>query len=247
MNRRILMITVAALIVLGALFAVFWGNSPDPKAYEFEIAKAILQIVVVVVFGSIASNVLTGYQEERKKLALAVVEREHRGRERADYLRTLLEGLLEAYHGVKRARRLLFAEIGATAGGRVSLIVYDSYLRSLTDDQLQFETYKRMAKVLDPEPRIADEFENRCKDIEHYLNEIIDEYKNNRYRVAASRDGLALDELERLKSFIEPRGDFGMVSTPFEYLINELRLQIVVGRTPTSATIASTATKMAGT
>ena len=138
--------------------------------------------------------------------------REERRRQ-DDQLRSVMRETLTAYNRVKRIRRLLAAETNDSAAGHLTLAVYDKHMDRLIDEQLAFESLNRFTPFIDDErlsvspTRKAEATSQTAMSkmssqtlvdfytaIEKYLNEVINEYKEKRYTVAAANTEVPMKE-----------------------------------------------------
>ncbi len=223
-----------------------WRGHPADGTLRYELAKTFMQVLAVAVVGGLAAIATWSFQHNRseqsryaqwqaeeteralerdRQAAARATERQRQvaaglreeRRRQDDQLRSTLETTLASYNRVKRVRRLLAAETNDGGRGRLRLEVYDKHLDRLIDEQLTFESLKRLNPFID-DPRLAraeraadDDASDTdypplatvYKRIEKYLNTVIKEYKKQRHVVVAARDGVTLDRLPALRGFID--------------------------------------------
>jgi hypothetical protein len=171
-------------------------------------------------------------EEQREDWRRDVDNRRDERRRQDEVLRSVLEQTITAYHAVKRIRRQLDAE---THDGRlpISLEAYDRHLLALIRHQLVFEGLKRTAPVIDE--RLTDAarerreghplsatLQARFRRIEHYLNDVIDEYRSSRYLVAA-RGEMPLSSLPKLAGMLDPDNFRPGASTDIDEIISAVQ------------------------
>jgi hypothetical protein len=194
-----------------------------------------MQVIAVASLGGLAALATFTFQRSRtredelrdRKLEqrrLRIDNSRDRRDRQDDLLRSLLRDTLTAYNRVKRVRRLVEAETKDKTGGHVTLNGYDKHMTSLIDEQLEFEKFARLAPFIadkrlypsadgDPSatPGTAPEggsLKESYESIESYLNDVIDEYKDNRHVVAAAEAaGVPLAKFKKLTKFIH-KDDF---------------------------------------
>src|SRR5512133_1543130 len=202
------LLAIAALS--GIVLAWAWSGRPTNNTLRYELAKTAMQVIAVASLGGLAALATFTFQRSRTRedeLRDRNMEQRRRRVENSrdkrdrqdDLLRSLLRDTLTSYNRIKRVRRLVDAETKDDAGGHVTLAVYDKHMTSLNDEQLEFEKFKRLAPFIDDKrlnpsadgdasatPGTAPgdvSLEKSYKNIESYLNEVIDEYEDNRHVV----------------------------------------------------------------
>jgi hypothetical protein len=158
-----------------------------------------------------AADKLAVQRENRRRDADRRLEDRRR---RDDFVRTLLDQTLSSYHAVKRIRRMMEAEVNAGDVPLLTLDVYDRYMRDLNDHQLVFELLKRRVPEVGAASTQADRpidsaasLRRGFKDVEDYLNGIVEEYQQERHRVA-SESPAPLESLTNLHDFLKDTSDF---------------------------------------
>ena len=156
-------------------------------------------------------------EQDRREFENARAER----RLQDDQLRSIMEETLKTYNRVKRIRRLLEAETNDGASGCLTLVVYDRHMTDLIDEQLAFERLKRLTPFISDErlgqlpaldtrqPQAETNSQiltkgslvESYKDIEKYLNHVIDEYQDKRHTLP-DKASVALTGFDELLGFI---------------------------------------------
>jgi hypothetical protein len=195
---RLVILSLAALaaICIGTLVALWWADT-KPNTLGYELAKALLQLLVVAVVGTALSLATFNYQRSR----------DHRReiRQRGDeLLRTLLNDALGSYHEIKRARRMLRARLWM-AGGRESLRteVYDEQLAAINDAQLDFERLGQLAGIVRDSRVDTSELVRCMDDVEKSVGRLVTEYERNRGTMAPEVAKASIDSLPELQRFID--------------------------------------------
>ncbi len=152
---QILAWVLVIAVIAGEVFLLqYTWDSPSESAKR-EVLRASIQVLLVVFVGALITLAIGSIQkasDERRKLVDGTKAEERRVDERAT---EFAARMLDAYHGVKRVRRLLEAETGPLPSKdqsqRQLAIHRDAYLRlmsDLCDRQLEFESLKKRARVL---------------------------------------------------------------------------------------------------
>jgi hypothetical protein len=240
-------ITVVSLIVL----IIVWRLHPSRDSLGFELAKTSMQALGVIVVGAMAGIATFTYQHKRLRAA-EIRDQQHEDwrrevdrimderRRQDELLRSVLNDTLAAYHAVKRTRRLLAAETGPEQKGPVSFEIYDQYMLSINDEQLEFEKLKMLADIIDDSrlPRTPPWPDAREKDkdkaplvamfskIEHSLNELVDEYKDRRLEVKQA-GSIPLPQLTQATLFVTSHGFRAAISRPKDAVVKLLQTALL--------------------
>lgn len=195
MHQLALFLIALVFVASGGLLlvAVQWPL----KDFPTEIAKSLLQLVVIAVAGHVVSILITKANNERQDLL------------RADELRnSLLQRLNEAFVEVKKVRRLARATAEKLVmADRVYLFIprqkFHEFLQALNDAQLGLELVSKdvesnKALFVDAEQVIG-----RLDAMEEYLNGLVDEYEHSSARpVADPPDCYAVSAFPSLGDFL---------------------------------------------
>lgn len=205
-------VVIAALALWGLV--VLWDA--EANTLRFELGKALLQLLLVVLAGAVVKFLADEHVRVRSDEAQRVVAREAVEQQRRESLRGLLTRATEAYQSVKRARRLLRAGLvlGPDDDRRVGEKAYDEQLALVSDAQLEFELLRTETEtegsVATEQGGLdlpADTCSALAKDfgtLEKYLSGLVTEYETHR---PTSRDGaLPLDGLRELSDFLARGG-----------------------------------------
>jgi hypothetical protein len=241
---------VRLLVVLGLTcllgLAAVWASDPSPNTFVYELGKALLQLLTVIVIGGGLTLVTSNYQREHDEL------RESEQRERDEYresqqrardehrdlqersdtvLRELLGEALKSYHDVKRARRVLRGSRSRTPEGEhVDLVTYEAQIAVINDAQLDFERMKILARLIRDGRVDAQLLVKRFNTIEKYLSELLTEYEQAR-KIIESESRLALKDLEHLNGCIDETRRYIFrrgVANPIKAIVTQLQAALVV-------------------
>jgi hypothetical protein len=213
------LVAVLAVIAFAAVVTIWLTWDPE---VERETGKTALSVLAASVFGTLVALVVDRYrrdrdrredglEDERRREADARWREAEAGRQEADrqrddrqrqdiQLRALLEETVRTYNSVKETRRLLKARCLRAHGQAITVDVYDSRMRELIRLQLRFEEFKRAARVKPDRLGIAPAASG-FREMERYLNEVIDEYLVNRHQVEEG-GAYSLASLPRLAGFL---------------------------------------------
>jgi hypothetical protein len=232
---------LVAGINAGLLVGV-WRNAPRPETLAYEVGKACIQVLAVILVGFLVSQATFALQhnhearereaERAREERFHVLERARDERLRKDeLLRSVLSDSLAAYNAVKKARRVLRARIWACADGdHVDAKTYDEWLTLISETQLQFEHMKKAAPLMVDERVDRKTLDRPMAVIERYLGELVTEYERSRRLVAHAPGGIAISELPKLNAFIDPEDKARFtehVARPIHGLINQLRTALL--------------------
>ena len=197
------------LWVMGALFvisAIWFGHlyhrGVDKDSLEMEFAKALLQVGVVSVAGTLLSVLVFNHQREAANRKDAVLVTEKRLQARDEILKGTISRVTHVFGATKRARRTVRA-LGLrrmAEGALVRLERYDGCLADVNDAQLELEAIKSDVKTSGPLYPSSQQLTSALRDMEQYLGALIEEYETVR---AGLSDGTAEFPLERVPRFAD--------------------------------------------
>jgi hypothetical protein len=218
-RMTLLLLALASLVGL-AIIIVWYRDSQ----LAFEIAKSLLQIIVVVVLGTLVALLVADYNRHQSDLETVRSEkRERQEKDRDDRLRReaeldefrkkVFERLNCAYVATKRARRLLRATAfsppyyGAfDPKAKVQKDQYDRHLQVLNDTQLDLEVLRRDVEAnslafTDHQGLIAalKTMDKNC------LDELITEYETMRGGFGENSP-MTVENLGKLQDFVKSHG-----------------------------------------
>lgn len=212
--RILALLLVACALGLGLLV---WLDV-KPGTIAFELAKALLQVSVVVLIGALISLGTSDYQSmlnSRRELKLRSDE----------VLRRFLEDAVRGYHDVKRARRVMRARLNASDGKHaIGTDLYDDQMEVINDAQLTFERLKLLVRGLPDERVTRADLRLNIKIIEEALHELVEEYESNRPYMSQGADPNPIGKLAKLNWFLgENSDDFNhKIGDPFDAVLEEL-------------------------
>jgi hypothetical protein len=207
------------LVALASLYA--WYQAGQDK-FALELAKAVLQILVVVVLGTMAT-LLTGEfsrlraqqdkereakesqaekeRDEERRRAEKERDEERRRAENLDELRKdLLRRLHQAYSDFKRTKRLLRAQATTPSyygapnlEAKVNLEQYDQHLQVLNDIQLDLEHMAKEAEANYMAFAHSQEIADGIRLMEKRLNKVVKEYESKRGNYASDNPPIISD------------------------------------------------------
>lgn len=162
-----------ALLIVALVGLVTVASNWSIKDLPTEIAKSLLQLVVIAIAGHVVSILITKANNERQDLM------------RANELRNaLLDRINESFIEVKKVRRLARATAEKVSiGGVTTFFIHQSrfheYMQLLNEAQLKLEVVSKdvesnQALFLDAEALIK-----RLDRMEEYLNRLVDDYEHS--------------------------------------------------------------------
>jgi hypothetical protein len=194
---KLIWISMAAASVLLIAFvigvAVFIGPSKAPEIW-MEIAKACIQLVVVVGLGGVVGGVLKVVDEQRSQRRL-----------RDDLRFNVFQEVATAYHRLKFVRRNLRA-VGLRRPGPEQLRPEQvSALRegqtTIVEVELNLEQMNRELETRSIFDR-SEEIRRHLARLLAYLSRIIDEWEHHGGQLWADQQSVSLNELPRLQAFL---------------------------------------------
>ena len=223
-------ITFTLLSIFAASIAILalLNNSVPHLQLAPEIAKAVLQLGIVAIVGSVVSLLVFEYQREKgladKQLdtarqsaekkrdlerALAEKHRDSLARQveyREHLLMSILAKTLAAYSQAKKARRLLRARAVARRVDSEVLLVegYDQYMELVNDAQLELENLARDVNTSAVAFSKPDQIVKGLRRMEAHLGELIDEYEQQRPLYLDAVPHRPLKDHPLLQDFLRP-------------------------------------------
>jgi hypothetical protein len=209
--------------VAGVGLASIWPFA-DTAGLTFEVGKACIQVMGVALIGGLASVAAAEFQRERIErfeTAQADAERRHEAQTRHDdFVRSLLTQTIDAYHDVKRVRRLLQALAGPEGSPHpIPAVSYREAIGTLNDAQLTFESLKRISPLTK-----IDGLKQCYRHIEKHLNEVLDESKG----AVARAEDVRPSEGSALNSLLFDTADFrANVSSQLREVVKKLQTELL--------------------
>lgn len=234
-----------ALVGLIIVWAIYVDDAKQTSLW-FELSKVLMQVMGVVVLGAIFSAWVSGltleHQRDESDLARAHidwqrdVEMKKDTRQREDDIRReLLEGTIQQYRDVKRARRRLRAAryTGKSVGKltpeqlRESRKACRAELDKLIDAQLEFERLGRLCSRANA--RDSKGLKDCYQKCNTYLKNVFKDYEQNG---DVPDPGDELSKLALFVRFREERDGFNTLATPakriMEILLTELERPLIL-------------------
>jgi hypothetical protein len=240
-------VAAAVAVAFIAFGAIFTSESGD---LWFELGKAGVQLLAIVVLGSAvaaAFRVLDdrregrriGASEQREEDRKLAAERREERRLLDEYRAGIAAELVDAYHRIKAVRRTLRAiGFGPTASGTLSTEQRTDFRRQmelLNDAQLTLEKVKRDVEGQPPVfEHLGQPIWEKVDRAERYVNQVIGDWEDPGTKVEVDADlSSIMASLGNLRSFLLSAGDDeGLkqnVSEPIleaARLIHSLRLRV---------------------
>jgi hypothetical protein len=218
---------------------------PDRDTPGDDVMQFCLQVVALAAVGALGTTVTFRVQHahaEQSRLAAEQRELTRLENRRADdriaeqrsrldeRVSQFLTETLDAYHGVKRTRRILEAETNASPEPMLTRTTYERVIAELSDHQLVFESLKRRAPLIEERvpaaqaivakgrdekaearppgvqprstPAVEEPLRKHYKELESYLNTVIGEGKDHLHEVPTEA-GVPLRRFSRLEAFVK--------------------------------------------
>jgi len=201
--------------ILTIAIATCWTlGDNEPGKLSLEIIKLTLQLILIVVFGSIVTNE-TAKRRERKNALSA-------------FRKKLLNDTINTYMDVKRVRRLLRAKCTGGSGEssqknltQIPYKVYDKQVNRLIEIQLSLEIKihelnNHENSPIFQSPGSITGLKSQFKEMECYLYDIIYEYENILTAYDKQPKCIPLSRLVNLAAFIQ----YGTTTDPSPFREN---------------------------
>ncbi|GAA0700435.1 hypothetical protein GCM10010193_64000 [Kitasatospora atroaurantiaca] len=217
-QRALVMVAVVAGIAGTGLLAIELSPGPEPNTAPHDLAQVCMQVLGLSVLGFLVGLATFKLQQAR-------LEQQRQ----ADRIRAFLTEMLDAYHGVKQARRMLKAESAPRTAPSITAKAYSRLLSDLSKHQLVFETLARSAQLIEgyvdngcaiPVKEAGDPSEcgrasvtqsltGHFEEIESYLNGVVTEFEEHYQRVPShGRIRLADLDLDETIRFLYETDEF---------------------------------------
>lgn len=171
-----------------------------------EFAKALLQVGVVSVAGTLLSVLVFDHQRRsgQRKDAAAAAEKQLLFRD--DLLKSTLARIAAAYASTKRARRTARALGLRRTTGTISVRLqrYDECMAEVNDAQLELEAIKSDVNTTKLAYPSADLVASNLRKMEQYLGELIEEYEGVRAQLPDESTDIDLSRVPRFADFVGP-------------------------------------------
>jgi hypothetical protein len=197
---------VALFIISGVWFAYLYQHGVEKDSLDMEFAKALLQVGIVSVAGTLLSVLVFDHQRRSAANKEAVAAAEKQQQFRDDALKGTLGRITSAYNATKRARRTVRALGLRKMVGKVLLRLdrYDECMADVNDAQLELEAIKSDVKTSRTLYPSSTKLSAALKSMEQYLGALIEEYETVRSRLNDDVSELALAKVPRFGDFIGP-------------------------------------------
>jgi hypothetical protein len=176
-----------SLFCFVALAALYVWYQASQNSFALELAKSVLQVLVVFVLGTVGAILTDSLSNERAQSEKRREEQRRIEGNRDELRKNLMERLNRSYSDFKRAKRLLRARAFAPPyydesdlKATVNLEQYDELLGLLNEAQLEMEQIRRDVRAV---PKLFDNWEaiaTAIEAMEESLNQVIREYETKR-------------------------------------------------------------------
>ncbi|HJP91274.1 MAG TPA: hypothetical protein VJ875_04915 [Pyrinomonadaceae bacterium] len=220
------------ITILAVFFAAFLIASDRSGAYNvrIELAKLLIQLVLIVILGGVVSLVIQGFNRRRER-NLAWNE----------FRRTVLSRLIRAYFDTKKARRILETNLVVSANNgeeirRIPFEVCDSQFECISVAQLELE---HLVYELETFDHVFSE-ENRksiiqsIRSMEESLSDLMFEYRNLKQKTDSAIEHLDLGTFPKLRAALtvgSPKSSDDIFKEifvqPFHLSVNLIRKDIL--------------------
>lgn len=200
MRRVVVLFSVSIAIVVGLLIFVVKCFQPDNVGIE--VVKSLLQLLVVVLLGSVISLAVKEFNVGRQRIE-AIQE----------FRKATLSLLGGAYSSTKRSRRLLRAKglsLSAAEDDATMVIHQDMYSKQMEEvinAQLNLEAIGTEVETAMKNFDNAVDIISDIRTMDEYLNLLIDEYEESLRNFDRHSKVRPLAELPKLLDFIGPYRD----------------------------------------
>lgn len=184
---------MGVLSIIGVFFIAFIDTTARDQI-GLELAKTLLQVVVIVVFGGAVSLLTENFNLQRAK-----------SNAQNELRKSLLNQLIRSHKDTKRARRLLRA--------KKSLANYDEQLEVINDTELNIESIAEEIQAASFIFSNPNDLIGNLKSMTNYLRLLIEEYENVRPKLHEEAfDNISV--LIQLNDFVRPYNE-GTFNTNF--------------------------------
>ena len=192
--KKLVLSFIFTITVFGVIiFFLLTHGDREIRLFGFDVAKLLIQLILIVVFGGILIQEYNRKRERKEALN--------------DFRKMILRDLIRAYADTKKARRLLRAKCGPKANaednnvGEVPYVVYEEQIHNINDIQLRLETLKHELDTFKEAFTDESELKSCIESMEKYLRRLVTEYE----KISATdspRECLSISQLNHLKNFI---------------------------------------------
>lgn len=198
-NSKILLIAIPVILALSGIFFIiifFPSNREDQYKLKIEFVKILVQFFLVSIIGGIFIHEFNRVREKTKN--------------KNEFRKLLLTNMARSYFKVKKVRRILEAIRLKENKSNQNVMPYPTFemqMKDLIDVQLEFEFLHQQIQIFSTafeNEKRWDELSNDTKDIEQYLNNIIDEYQKS----SPTNNLIDTSKMTQLKEFIDNTGIF---------------------------------------
>ncbi|HEV2855187.1 MAG TPA: hypothetical protein VHC97_20505 [Thermoanaerobaculia bacterium] len=211
---------VAGSVWLACYLIQYGPDTPQGKL-GLKTWELIIQMILLVVAGGMFVQLYNRWQSKRAAIN--------------DFRKATLHSLIKAYSDTKKSRRTLRArvepcitEAAQESSEAISCSAYDEYMNIVSDTQLSLEVVKRELRVFKTAFDDASSLIECVRNMENYLQEIIDEYERT-LKLFHGKPAIPLSRLPRLSAFVVKgaSSDFSTFSEAFHQSLALIQLERV--------------------
>jgi len=223
-------VLVAALsvVVLLCVIGLVQLRGAAPQTFEMELVKALIQVCIVAVGGTVISVAVFEYQRSRQRDDAERETRQSVSEYRDELLMQSLAKASACYSLCKKSRRILRARalVGSVEEATLCLEAYYENIEKLSEVQLDLEYLAGEISNTAPAFSMPDELLKDVRIVDQYLSGLIKEYEGARLVQRTSDGNLPLSSLPVLQDFLKrsEEGSFlAKVTTPLKNLQQTIR------------------------
>jgi len=218
---------IAALCIIGLAFVIKYYKLSGTAIGE-ELAKSLLQLIVIIFLGQVISLIISEYDRKRQK-AVAL----------NDYRKNFLNKLIQIYVNYRRVRRelransqaiLLNVDVGDNSKATINLNVLDNHMQEIKEivyDLLLVEQELKAFHFAFSKP------EDIIKLTDHgrkYFNNIVEEYEKMLSELKSANKDVEISRLPHLSDLLAPEtsGERKDLGNRYEAIIQVITNDILV-------------------
>jgi hypothetical protein len=221
-----LLLSISIALIAGSAYAVYWAwNAPNPPPNQLEIAKVLVQFLLITGVGGLTVWSLNFLNERRR-------EREQKAQDRIASMHSILTTISELYRSIKRTKRILRSRSNWCQSNQDIIACKQTDFVEIMDEvqdiQVRMEMLRDdisarqyifpagMGKILEKELHY----------VARYLHDVFEEYE--RGKVAFADDQALIGEsCDNLKDFIYQRTMPQELTSAIEEFTNAERLGVL--------------------
>lgn len=225
---------VGALTVLGAgaIGRLLIMPSPPKDSLDMEIAKGLIQLLLVSVVGVTVSILVFEYQRNRQLEDKASERSRELGAQRAELIKDLLSRAVESYAEIKRERRLMRARgvVYTDSGEVMALKPYDTCMEAVSDAQLKIEGIRRDIQTTTSMFAASEVLVSDLQRMDSYIGSLISEFERSASVNRDANGDLPMSSLPQMDDFLRSFASSGFgkeFAEPFRQVLTRLRIELL--------------------